>query len=127
MTKIKYTKKMALADLKAAVAKYGPDTTYAKRYKDLMGVPYNGSATCRNKLLGQPACIVGVALSERFGAENVPAGGSVGAVFDGAHFVAGPNPVADTVAITDKALLVLAEAQNRQDRGQTWGEAVADL
>lgn len=113
---LNYTLEMAREDIAYAVATFGPETTYADRYESLSGEPYQDQ-TCRNKVYGEPACIVGVALAHRFGAEKIPDRGSAWSTL---------------ISLVDQGLInevdfaareYLTNVQDTQDNLETWGQA----
>jgi hypothetical protein len=123
-TEITYTPEQALNDLRDAVLRFGADTTYAVRVKNLTGKTWDsGVHGCRNKLNDEPACIVGVALAERFGASAVPPEGSATTTLSAMFgFYFSELEHGSSWFGTEH---VLTNAQDVQDSGETWGNALS--
>lgn len=111
-----------LESLKAAVILFGEDTTYSNRTTALLGEryePLNSSGpSCQYQINGQPACLIGVAM-----------------YLDGIEYKDewdeyGGRPIGLLAEIeglfTSHEVRILEYVQDEQDKGKTWGQAVAN-
>lgn len=109
-----------ISDLAAEVdrvAGENPDETYFKRAKELIG---RDDVACRYQINGDPACIIGVALS------NLGVSGQTLAEMDNAMnstIISIASSSVDLFEVDDKkALNYLDSAQANQDLGYEWGK-----
>ena len=115
-----FTKNDVIAALEAVVEKFGPETTYADVFKNVMGIDFDPNGECAYASPdGQPLCIVGQVIAH-LGLEfpryenGSPANTIAGDYFD-EYFVG---------QFSDAAIEALDRAQAIQDRGAPWGDAL---
>lgn len=113
MTKI--TIENFTAAMRAAVEERGSDYTYPEFNKEVGEDDYHSiSGTCQYSTPnGEPACIIGLALS-KIDPELVPKYGVIG---DAGNLML-------SLGAGAKLSTAAEEAQERQDEGATWGEAL---
>lgn len=103
------------AALDRVLERYGPDTDY----RDQDATTWEGGVTsCRYVVDGQPACIVGVVLVEEFGVEPRWL-----KQFNSTIVSAVPL-YKQGLQLAPDARRLLASAQECQDDGEQWGDAV---
>lgn len=104
-----------LTTLREVVEQFGPATTYAQRYEEITDGSYDTGMTCKYQIDGNPVCIVGVAL-DRLGIPYDPSWEDESITSVAGEYLDG--------TFTDGAIGVLAVAQDRQDGGDSWGDAL---
>lgn len=114
MQKYKYADVLALAE--AAIAERGADFIYSENFHSS-----GSTAPCKYFVNGEPACIVGLALTNAGILTK-----AVGEAADEAdvHAIGLIDSYIGRYRFTDKAATFLSNLQAYQDNGYSWGESL---